>query len=159
MISSLSTPPGNQRGFSRKKTLIAVVAVTLAALVAAGGAYHFMRDTEAATASVPAPAPAPVFVEVAPITVNLADRMAVLYVSLSLAVSDDAAASQLRQYMPTVRNRMLIALSDQPADRLASAAGKRDMAQVLREVLSAPYVEGGQPIAIKSVQFTDFIVQ
>lgn len=150
-----------QRGIGRMPILIALVVLIL--LVAAGIAgYFFMAhgSDEATPAKAEhQPPPKPTFVKVNPMTVNLASDARVLYIGLSLNVADQDTAELLESHMPEVRNRMLITLSDQKAEQLTSAQGKRAIAKTLRETLRQPYTPDSEDVAINDVLFTDFIVQ
>jgi len=139
--------------------LLLGILVGMALLIGGGGAFYYTTKSNANAAPKPLPPKVPVFVTVAPMTINLSDQVSALYISLSLAVADKPAADRLTQNMPIIRDRMLQTLSEQSADHLVSADGKRDIAQKLRETLNAPYGEDQTPVAIESVLLTDFIVQ
>lgn len=153
----LSVPPTDARSRSRTLVLAILAGVIVLAIVALGAlAYRHVLATEPRAVAEPA---SPTFLSVAPMTVNLGNAGQVLYIGLSLAVADPATAARLEQHMPEVRNRMLITLSDQQADRLTTAEGKRQVAETLRKVLRAPYDAHDAPVAIQRVLFTNFIVQ
>ncbi|WP_423821820.1 flagellar basal body-associated protein FliL [Salinisphaera sp. SPP-AMP-43] len=150
-----------QRGIGRLPILIALIVLILLVAAAIGG-YFFMAQSSDADTSAKAeqqPPPKPTFVKVHPMTVNLASDARVLYIGLSLNVADQATAELLDSHMPEVRNRMLITLSDQKAEQLTSAQGKREIAETLRKTLRQPYSADGEDVAINDVLFTDFIVQ
>ncbi|WP_109993546.1 flagellar basal body-associated protein FliL [Salinisphaera sp. LB1] len=154
--------PSPQRQHGAARSLLLVGIAVLVALLAAGGgaAFYFMHGhAGSAEAAEPAPPPKPTFVKVDPMTVNLAGDSRVLYIGLSLNVASQDTADTLTAHMPEVRNRMLITLSDQSADKLTTAEGKRAIAKTLRDTLRKPYTKGGKPVAINDVLFTDFIVQ
>lgn len=140
--------------------LVAVVALAALAAGIGGGYYYFMAHSiSEAEAATDTPPPKPIFVPVKPMTVNLASNAQVLYIGLSLSVPDQDAADLLTAHMPEVRNRVLLALSDQKAADLTGSADKRRIAQKLGATLSAPYTSDDKPLEINKVLFTNFIVQ
>ncbi|MGB7757792.1 MAG: flagellar basal body-associated protein FliL [Salinisphaera sp.] len=151
--------PQRQQGAARTLILVGVIALVGLLAAGAGGAFYFMRGNSGSAKAAELPPPKPTFVKVDPMTVNLAGDSRVLYIGLSLNVASQATADTLTTHMPEVRNRMLITLSDQSADKLTSADGKRAIASTLRETLRKPYTQGAKPVAINNVLFTDFIVQ
>ncbi|WP_127735353.1 flagellar hook-length control protein FliK [Cobetia sp. ICG0124] len=60
---------------------------------------------------------------------------------------------------PELKSRMLLLLSGQNPQELTSQSGKLALQTTLRDELSRPYSEGGQPLAITGVLYNDFIVQ
>jgi flagellar FliL protein len=75
-----------------------------------------------------------VFVPLDPFTVNLADRDAERYaqVAVTLELADSALESQIKSYMPAVRNNILLALSERTAGELLGRDGKQALAQRIR---------------------------
>jgi flagellar FliL protein len=139
-------------------TLLIALGVVIVLAVGLGGGYYYYTTRSTAEAATQKP-PQPIFVTIKPMTINLGKRGQVLYIGLSLAVPDQATADRLTSHMPAVRNRVLLALSDQDADDLTSSAGKRRVARQLRARLRAPYRSDGKPLKINKVLFTNFIVQ
>lgn len=157
MSRPIAPTPARQRGLSRM--LLLGILVGMALLIGGGGAFYYTTKSNANAAPKPLPPKVPVFVAISPMTINLSDQVSTLYIGMSLAVTDKLAADRLQQNMPIIRDRMLRTLSEQSADRMVSADGKRDIAEKLRETLNAPYGEDETPVAIENVLFTDFIVQ
>lgn len=153
------TSPNRQQGVARTLLLAGLIVLVGILAAGAGSYFYFMRAGSGSAEAAEQPPPKPTFVKVEPMTVNLDGGSRVLYIGLSLAVANPATADTLIAHMPEVRNRMLITLSDQSADELTSAAGKRAIAKSLRETLRAAYRKDGEPVAIDRVLFTDFIVQ
>ncbi len=141
----------------KKKLIIIVAAVVVLALVGVGAALMLKKkshaeDGEDGEAESPPPKAAvkhdpkaaPVFVPLDPFTVNLADREAERYaqVGITLEVTDAHVADQLKQYMPAVRNNILLALSDKTSAQLMERDGKTKLAaQVQRETARALGIE------------------
>lgn len=185
-----------------KKKLIVIIAAVLALAGAGGGAVFVMKkkahaaaeegeDGEAehaapqgkAAASKRDPKAVPTFVPLEPFTVNLADREAERYVQvgITLEVEDAKVGEQIKNYMPAIRNNILLALADKTAGQLMERDGKTRLAeQVRRETARAMGYdasepdedEGGEkpakkkkkakketPIPVTAVHFSNFIIQ
>lgn len=103
----------------------------------------------------------PVFVAISPFTVNLqSDQFGprLLYAGLTLEVPSEKVKATLMKNMPQVRNRLLVLLSGQEAEKIAQSEGKKILAKSIMDSLSAPY-QGDEELAINDVLFTEFIVQ
>lgn len=151
-----------------KKKLIAILAVAVLLLALAGGAAVFVLKKRAAAAedgedadagAGPAktaqhdPKVVPTFVPLETFTVNLADRDAERYaqVGITLEVEDPHVAEQVKQYMPAIRNNILLALADKTAAQLMERDGKERLAQqVRRETARAMGYEVAEPAAAAS---------
>jgi flagellar FliL protein len=180
-----------------KKLLIIIVAVVLLLVIAGGGAAFFLmkkksHDGEdpgaeegAATkvvqkAKAPDPKSPPVYLPLDTMVVNLADpgggRFAQMGITLQL--DDPKTAETVKQYMPSVRNAVLLAASQRTADELLAPEGKEKLARTITRLVSEQLgyevndEEDADPAATKkkkkrpavqlpvlAVLFTSFIVQ
>lgn len=181
MSTTAATPAPPAKG---RKVLIVVAAVAVLLAVAAASAFFTRRaaphaDAEAQEtkeADEPAAAHAgtrrdadatPTFVALEMLTVNLADRDGERYaqVGITLEVGDPHVADQIKQYMPAIRNNILLALGDKTADQLAARDGKEKLAdEVRRETARAMgYAVGDakseRKLPVTAVHFTNFIIQ
>ncbi len=103
----------------------------------------------------------PVFLNIAPFTVNLqSDQFGprLLYAGLTLELPSEKAKESLSKNMPQVRNRLLVLLSGQEAERITQSEGKRQLAATISATLSEPY-NSNEEVLINDVLFTEFIVQ
>lgn len=139
---------------SRKKLLIILIAVVVLLLSVGGGALYFIKaqqasDEEAEDWEVDEPRAsarpnrrdlniAPVFVELDLFTVNLADRESDRYLqaSISLEVDDAKAAERLKNFMPLIRNSILVTMSYKTSTELLERDGKAKLAVELRKEIS-----------------------
>ena len=158
-----------------KKKLIIIVAVAALVLAGAGGAAAFMMKkkasaeaAEAADADADAgdPAPAktvakhdpkatPVFVPMDTFTVNLADREAERFaqIGITLEIDDAKTGDQIKNYMPAIRNNILMAIADRTAAELMGREGKTRLAEkIKRETARALGYEVGDEDAADSAQ-------
>jgi flagellar protein FliL len=187
-----------------KKKLVMMVAV--AALVLGGGGVGglmFMKkqkEAAAAAAEEGEDAPAakasakkhddkkekPVFVPMDPFVVNLADHESDRYaqIGITLEVADEHASEEIKNYLPAIRNNILLLLAHKSSADLAGGDGKELLAKQIRkeamramgeEVDDEDEDEAGSASAptrkkkkkkkvvdegpIRSVQFSSFIIQ
>ncbi len=151
---------------SNKKLIIIIVAVVLllggglaAWLLTSGG-----HDTEGENATEEkhvAEVVAPVFVKLDTFTVNLNPEEGDKYlqVDITLNASEKADADMLEQYMPQVRNRVLMILTSKLASEISDMEGKKILGQELTEQINQPYSEGAEPLKVKETFFTSFVIQ
>ena len=145
--------------------LIALMAVLLVTLVAIN-MYLLLSDDggddgQAPVEQVEAPEPV-TYVKIDPFTVNLQGDLCgqrLLYVGLSLQVADSDTESYVLEHMPQLRSRLLMLLSGQSSQSVATQDGKE---QLKASILALFQTQGGekQPeLRVDDVLFTEFIVQ
>jgi flagellar FliL protein len=155
-------PPAEPR--SSKLKIVIPVAVVVCAL-AGGGGYYFMSQRSASASAAPAaPPPAPekpIFVTLEPLTVNVQSegRSRFLHVGMALKVRDEQAKGHVMEYMPEVRSRLLLLLSNRPPESLVTTEDKARLAEEIRLELSRPLGPGLPAQEIGSVSFNTFVVQ
>ncbi|GAA4348561.1 flagellar basal body-associated protein FliL [Variovorax defluvii] len=165
MATSTVTPAANASPRS-SKLLIALLCVTSLAAIA-GGSFAlsrsslFANDAAASPAPKAAPAAKPIFVTLEPLTVNVQSegRSRFLHIGMSLKVSDEQAKAQLVEFMPELRGRLLLLLSNRQPDTLLSTEDKAKLAEEIRAELNRPLSANAAPQAIASVSFNTFVVQ
>jgi len=146
-----------------KKKLIVILAIALLVVLAGGGAAVFVMKKRAAaaaelaadesTAAAPlGPAAqdghrvAPTYVALDPFVVNLADKDAERYaqVGLTLEVDDPKFAAEMKLYMPSIRNAILMILAHKSAAELLDRSGKEALAaEIMRESVRPMGIEIG----------------
>jgi flagellar FliL protein len=147
---------------SSSKLLVGMlIAVSLVAVAAVGYVFLAPRlggTSEAAKAPVPEK---PIFVTLEPITVNLQaeGRARLLHVGMALKVRDEAAKAQIVEFMPELRSRLLLLLSNRQPDSLVSAEDKAKLADEILAALNLPLAADKAPQGIASVSFNTFVVQ
>ena len=139
--------------------LVALVALGITSAAAAAAAYYLSgnrKGTEAAT--VPAD---PIFIALEPLTVNLqpGGRSRFLHIGVTLKVADTKSQSQVTQYLPEVRSRVLTVLSNRQPDSLLTPNEKTQLAGEILAVLNQPFVPNLPSAKISSVMFTTFMLQ
>jgi flagellar FliL protein len=129
-----------------KKLLFIIIGVVVLALIGAGAALFLLKkntsdeegDGTQAEEEAQAPAPPkidpkapPTFLPLDSMVVNLADpggnRFAQL--SITLQVADPKTADDLKIYMPSIRNGILILVSQRTAEDMLRIEGKETLAQ------------------------------
>jgi flagellar protein FliL len=142
----------------KKKLIIIILAAVIGLVVIGGGAAVFLMKKSAAehdaaadehdpadgeapvAASKIDPKHPPAFVPLDTFTVNLADRDAERFaqVGITLEVADAATADMIKNFMPAVRNNILLAIADRTSAELLLRDGKTQLAErVQRETSRA----------------------
>ncbi len=138
------------------KKLIIMIAAAVLVLGGGGGAAMVLMkkkadpDAEGAEDHAPAksaahapaakrdPKAVPVFVPLDPFTVNLADRNAERFaqVGVTLEIEDAHLSDQIKNYMPAIRNNILMVIADRTAGELMGREGKAKLAERIRRAAS-----------------------
>jgi flagellar protein FliL len=150
---------------SKLPLMLAAVAVVAAG---AGGAWYFLgkgkaeEGTEGATAEAAAAAPA-LYVKLEPpfvVNFSSAGKARFLQVAIEVMTRDPHVAEELDRHNPAIRNDLLLLLSNQQQDALASREGKEKLQQetlaAIRHVIQA---NGGEPESVEAALFTSFVMQ
>ena len=138
-----------------------IVAVVLLLAAGGGAAWYFLAPHAGAAEPKTAAAKPPVYVPLEPFTVNLAEENGDHYLQVGIVyqVSDDKLADTLKQYMPVLRNRILLLLSGKKPSELANVEGKRKLVDELvtsvRE--SLPPLPPDQ--AVRGALLSSFVIQ
>lgn len=132
---------GGDKPKKSKKLLFIIVGVLVLALAGAGGALFLMKKNAAdeegeegdeepvAAVQKVDPKQPPTYLPLDSMVVNLADpggnRFAQLGITLKL--QDEATATAIKTRMPSIRNSMLILISQRTAEELLSVEGKQKL--------------------------------
>lgn len=141
-----------------KKKLIIIIAAVLLLVLIGGGVTVFMlkkkaADTQAAedggevahgpaAHAKPDPSHPPVFLALEPFTVNLADKETDRFaqIGVTLEVKDVVTSEQLKAFMPSIRNNVLMIIAHKTSTELLTLEGKEKLA---REILRAAVLPMG----------------
>ena len=136
-------------------------------IVAAGAVAYILVGpklmggaTEASAKQAPA-LEKPIFVTLEPLTVNLQaeGRGRFLHVGIALKVRDEQAKAQITEFMPELRSRVLMLLSNRPPESLVSPEDKTKLAEEIQTALNAPLSAALPQQGITGVSFNTFVVQ
>ena len=125
---------------SKKLIVIGAVVALLVVVIVAAGLFLVGQsrsagyDGESSEKSVTV---VPTFLPLENMVVNLADQGGDRFaqVGITLELQDEATASLVKQYMPSIRNGILMMVSQRTADELLLVEGKEKLAaDILREV-------------------------
>jgi flagellar protein FliL len=144
---------------SSKLLIGLLIAVSLCAL--GGGGYALSRSNLfAREAAAPVPQK-PIFVTLEPLTVNVQSegRGRFLHIGMALKVRDEQAKAQLVEFMPELRSRLLLLLSNRQPESLLSTQDKARLAEEIRTELNKPLGPNLPAQDISSVSFNTFVVQ
>jgi flagellar protein FliL len=132
----------------KKKKLIIIIAAVVLLVVAGGGAglffmnkaKHAAEDGEEAAHAETTPKVPPTFLPIENMVVNLADpggeRFAQIGVTLELA--DKKTEDQVKAYMPSIRNSILLLVSQRTSEELLQREGKEKLASDILVEVSRP---------------------
>ena len=154
--------PASKR--SSKLVIGLVIAVGLAAVAAAAYTFvpRFLAPHAASEETVKAPVPEkPIFLALEPLTVNLQSegRPRFLQIGMALRVPDEQTKARIVEFMPELRSRLLMLLSNRMPDTLVTPEGKAKLAEEIRNTLNEPLAAGQKPLGISNVSFNTFVVQ
>ncbi|MEA1063453.1 flagellar basal body-associated protein FliL [Apirhabdus apintestini] len=105
---------------------------------------------------------APIFVPLDTFTVSLnndkSDGEGVLYIGITLRLTDTQSESDLQLFMPEVRSRLLMLFAEQHSAELNTQEGKEALRQKVKDALSKPFA-GQRSIAVSDVLYNAFILR
>jgi flagellar FliL protein len=142
--------------------VIAIIAATL------GSTFYFLHATgmlatsNAETVKKEEPAPSkPIFLPLDPFTVTLrgANTNRILYVEITLRLTDDKSREHLREYMPEVRNRIIAELTRNNPEFLQTNEGRERLSTDIAQALQAAYLPDPYKPGVSNVLFTAFVIQ
>ncbi|MBD7959869.1 MULTISPECIES: flagellar basal body-associated FliL family protein [Comamonas] len=168
---------------AKSKKLIVIGAVVALLVVVAAAVLLFTANKshddpygDGEESSAKAVSVVPTFLPLENMVVNLADQGGDRFaqIGITLELQDEATATLIKQYMPSIRNGVLMLVSQRTADELLLREGKEKLAaDILREVTrplgmgatAAPAEEeaerprrrGGN--VVRRVLFSSFIIQ
>ena len=148
----------------KAKLMMVIIAAALVVLLLVGGAAIFLLKNAAVTAedsedntsaiahktSKVDPKHPPVFVPLDAFVVNLSDTQADRYaqVGITLEVEGTEFAEQMKLYMPSIRNGILMILAHKSSQELLERTGKEKLAgQIQREVARTMGLDIEEPVA------------
>lgn len=143
MPATPNTAPAAPAPAKSKKLIVIVAVVALLAIVAAA-AYvwmlqrqHHNADEEGAAV---AEASVPTFLPLDNMVANLSDPGGDRFVQLgiTLELADEKTAATVKQYLPSIRNGVLMLVSQRTADDLLTREGKEKLAADIQAEVSAP---------------------
>lgn len=143
---------------SKKLIIIGAIVALLVVAVAAVVLFVMNRSQHSDPYGEEAPAKSaatvvPTFLPLENMVVNLADpggdRFA--QVGITLELQDEATATTVKQYMPSIRNGILMLVSQRTADELLQREGKEKLASdILREVTRPLGMNAARPQAAQA---------
>ena len=129
---------------AKSKKLIVIVAIIAVLAIVAAAAYVFVIKRQHSGADgeeeAVAQATVPTFLPLDNMVANLADPGGDRFVQLgiTLELADEKAASTVKQYLPSIRNGILMLVSQHTADELLAREGKEKLAADILAEVSAP---------------------
>ena len=158
MATSTKKEIAPQQSGTLRIALFSLLALGLAG--AAGGGYFYLSQKNHSTEAV-IKVEAPIFLALEPFTVNLqpGGRSRFLHVAMTVKMTDPKSQSQVAQYLPEVRSRILTVLSNRAAESLLTTEEKALLADEIMGTLNQPFAPNLPPQKIADVLFTTFMLQ
>ncbi|HEY0294250.1 MAG TPA: flagellar basal body-associated FliL family protein [Bordetella sp.] len=105
--------------------------------------------------------PAPIFMPLDPFTVMLEDKDSerLLHVALTLRLGDEQSRARIEKYLPEVRSRILMVLSDLSPQDIRTPEGKAGITKSVAAAVSKPFAPIPDGQNVSDVLFTEFVVQ
>jgi flagellar FliL protein len=146
---------------SNKKLVLIIAAVLLLGGSGAAGWYLTKPQAEPKEVQHEEVSLAPVYMTLETFTVNLQPDPGEQYLQteMSLQIADSHEEESIKQYMPLVRNRILMVLSAKRSSEITTPEGKNLLKKQLISELNKPFAVGDKAQTISDVLFTSFIVQ
>lgn len=143
----------------RKLSALVLALVALCVTGAAAGAYYLGSNRSDTAAAVKPEEP--IFIALDPLTVNLQPngRSRFLHAGVTLKVADAKSQSQITQYLPEVRSRVLTVLSNRESESLITPDDKARLANEIMTSLNQPLTPSQPAQKVSSVVFTTFMLQ
>ena len=129
---------------AKSKKLIVIVAIVAVLAIVAAAAYVLMMQRQHNSADgdegTSATVTVPTFLPLDNMVANLSDPGGDRFVQLgiTLELADEKTASTVKQYLPSIRNGILMLVSQRTADELLAREGKEKLAADILEEVSAP---------------------
>lgn len=143
MPATPNTAPAAPAPAKSKKLIVIVAVVALLAIVAVA-AYVWMLQRQYRSAdedgAAVAEATVPTFLPLDSMVANLSDPGGDRFVQLgiTLELADEKTAATVKQYLPSIRNGILMLVSQRTADELLTREGKEKLASDIQAEVSAP---------------------
>lgn len=160
----MATSPNAPTAAAPRSSKLLIGLLIGVSLLAAGAVAYVFVGPKAASHQAEAPKPPPekpIFVALEPFTVNLQGegRAKFLHVGMALKVRGEPSKAQIVEFMPELRSRALMLLSNRTADSLVSPDDKSKLAEEIRTELNRPLNSDLPEQGITSVAFNTFVVQ
>jgi flagellar FliL protein len=146
---------------AKKKILIVIV---LLALIGGGLVWYFMffnahQEGDSREKSKVVKHIAPIFLQMDTYTVNLKPDGQFLQATFTLQIETEAEVLKIKMFMPQIRSRLLLMLSNKTVEELSSLEGKKILSEQIEALVEEPFSEGLEQTRVSNVFFTSFVIQ
>jgi flagellar protein FliL len=150
-VSATTAPEHSASDAPKKSKKLVLIIALVVLLAAAGGGFVYWKKMKAASeedADGAAPAHAehvdpkapPTFLPLENMVVNLADPAGDRFaqIGITLEVTDSKTAELVKSYMPSIRNGILMLVSQRTSEELLQREGKEKLAEDIRREVARP---------------------
>lgn len=144
MSATTTAAPGKEPGKSKKLIVIGAVVALLLIVAAAVGLFLVNKQRQAAdedeSSAKPAVAAVPIFLPLESMVVNLADSGGDRFaqIGITLELQDEATSTAVKQFMPSIRNGILMLVSQRTAEEMLRREGKEKLAADIQTEVARP---------------------
>jgi len=102
---------------------------------------------------------APIFFPMESFTVNLKPDGQFLQATFTLQIETEEEILKIKMFLPQIRSRLLLMLSNKTVEELSSIEGKKILGQEIEALMKEPFKEGLASAKVSNVLFTSFVIQ
>ena len=148
----------------RSKKKLLMIVILFLALIVGGLVWYFKffnakKDGDAQEKAKIAADVAPIFFQMDPFTVNLKPDGQFLQATFTLQIETEEEIPKIKMFLPQIRSRLLLMLSNKTVEELSSLEGKKILGQEIEALIKEPFKEGLASTKVSNVLFTSFVIQ
>ena len=102
---------------------------------------------------------APVFIVLDAFTVNLQPDGQFLQATFTVQMASQDDTNNIKAYMPQVRSRLLLMLSNKTVAELSTVEGKTKLVAEVASLIEQPFAPKLKPVKVSNVFITSFVIQ
>ncbi len=102
---------------------------------------------------------APVFIVLDAFTVNLQPDGQFLQATFTVQMASQDDSNNIKAYMPQVRSRLLLMLSNKTVAELSTVEGKTKLGAEVTSLIEQPFAPKLKPVKVSNVFITSFVIQ
>lgn len=156
---------GEEVAPKKSKKMLFIIIGILVLLLGGGAAYYFLVlskkpvDPNAPVEVKVEEAKEPIYVVFDPFTVNLRGGGQYLQTTITIETRDEKDGTKIKTYLPLVRSKILLILSNKTSEEIMDEAGKKQLVEDIKEIFKPPLATGVQVSKPPEILFTSFVIQ
>jgi len=148
----------------RSKKKLLMIVILLLALIGGGLVWYFKffsakKEGDTQEKAKVVATIAPIFFPMESFTVNLKPDGQFLQATFTLQIETEEEIPKIKMFLPQIRSRLLLMLSNKTVEELSSIEGKKILGQEIEALMKEPFKEGLASAKVSNVLFTSFVIQ